>query len=55
MRIYVIVATAFLLGIGILGFAFSQNFNIPTYLLLVNLILGAWGLWELFKPKKGNV
>jgi hypothetical protein len=49
MRTYSIVSAAALLVIGIGGFAFMDQFQLPVYLLLINLILGLWGLYEIFK------
>ena len=49
MRVYVIVSSAALLLLGVVGFAFADQFQIPAYVLIINLILGVWGLYELFK------
>lgn len=51
-RIYAIVSASGLLLIGILGFAFSEQFRAPAYLLIINLILGLWGLTVVFSEKK---
>ena len=49
MRVYLIVSSAALLLLGIVGFAFADSFGIPAWVLIINLILGVWGVYELFK------
>jgi len=52
MRVYTIVSATLLLLIGIIGFAFQDQNQAPAYLLLINLFLGCWGIWEIFKGSK---
>jgi len=49
MRVYAIVSSALLLVIGVVGFAFSDQFAVPVHYLIINLILGVWGMYEVFK------
>jgi hypothetical protein len=42
------VSASLLLAIGIVGFAFSDQFSIPAYILLINMILGLWGMFAIF-------
>jgi len=49
MRVYTIVSSTLLLIIGVVGFAFSDQFHAPAHLLIVDLILGIWGIYVIFK------
>jgi hypothetical protein len=51
MRVYTIVSASILLFFGIVAFAFSDQFHVPTYALLVDLILGLWGMVAIFSKK----
>ena len=51
-RVYLVVSATTLMAVGILGFAFYDQFHIPAYMLIVDLILGFWGLYVTFSKKK---
>lgn len=51
MRNYLIVTGIILLAIGVIGFAFKDAFDIPVWVLLIDLILGVWGMVVLFGKK----
>ncbi len=52
MRNYVMISALVLLAGGILGFAFKESLNIPGWSLLVDLVLGIWGMFVLFAKKQ---
>ncbi len=52
MRAYAMVSASILLAMGIVGFAFNDQFGIPVYVLLVDLMLGLWGMFAIFGKKK---
>ncbi len=54
MRFYAISTAFILLALGVLGFAFNNAFNVPTPTLLIEIALGIWGIYEIFKkhPKQ---
>lgn len=41
---YTLVTGLVLFGLGLFGFAFRSNFNVPDSYLFVSLVLGFWGL-----------
>jgi hypothetical protein len=51
MRLYVMVTAGLLLAIGVVGFAFMDQYHVPKHILLMNLILGIWGLWVLLQKR----
>ncbi|MBU6447733.1 hypothetical protein KGQ24_02755 [Patescibacteria group bacterium] len=54
MKFYATFTAFALLALGILGFAFNGTFNVPTPTLLIELALGIWGLFAVFRrqPKQ---
>lgn len=52
MRNYVMVTSIILLAAGIIGFAFKESLHIPGYSLLMDLVLGIWGMYVLFGKKQ---
>ena len=48
IRTYAMISASILLATGIVGFAFRDQFDIPTYILLVDLVLGVWGMFSIF-------
>ncbi|PIR97160.1 MAG: hypothetical protein COT91_03010 [Candidatus Doudnabacteria bacterium CG10_big_fil_rev_8_21_14_0_10_41_10] len=55
MSYYPIVAGAVLVLFGILGWIFREGFDfIPTYHLVIDIILGLVGLVIGFAPKKSS-
>ena len=51
MRIYTVVSASILLLLGVLSFAFSESFDMPPYIKLLNLVLGVWGMIAVFNKK----
>ncbi len=47
-KTYTVVSATLLMVLGIIGFAFYDQFHVPVYLLLIDLILGFWGLYATF-------
>jgi hypothetical protein len=47
-KVYTVVSATLLMALGIVGFAFYDQFRVPVYLLIIDLILGFWGLYATF-------
>jgi hypothetical protein len=52
IRTYAMISASVLLAIGIVGFAFNEQFSIPVYILLTNLCIGLWGMFVIFGKSK---
>jgi hypothetical protein len=50
-NVYTAVSATVLMVLGVVGFAFYDQFHIPVYVLLIDLILGFWGLYATFAKK----
>lgn len=48
LKVYAVISASALLVMGILGFVFTE-LEIPVYVLLINLVLGVWGVFASFK------
>lgn len=43
-QFYCLLTGSILFSIGLLGYAFRTGFNVPDSYLLLNLLLGFWGI-----------
>lgn len=43
-KIYALTSGGLLFGLGLLGFAFRPNFDLPVPYLLMGLVVGFWGI-----------
>ena len=46
-KTYTAITATVLLALGVVGFAFYDQFHIPALVLFVDLVLGFWGLYVL--------
>ncbi len=47
-KTYALVSGLILFVLGVIGFAFRNSFDIPDKYLILNLILGLWGIVAAF-------